>query len=275
MKTFESRVAVVTGAGSGIGRALSHELARRGAILALSDIDEAACRETAAGCDGRAKSVQRIDVAKREDVFAWADAVGRELGGVHAVFNNAGVALAGRLKKTSLEEFHWLMDINFWGVVHGSLAFLPWLERQEEAALVNVSSVFGIIAAPLNGTYNASKFAVRGFTEALRIELALDESPVAVTCVHPGGIRTNIARRSRIVAGDNLTAAEVEGEFDRMATTTHEACAKTILRAVARKAPRVLVGLDARLIDSVQRVAPTGYQRVVETVMRRKWRPAP
>lgn len=273
MKVFRNRVAVITGAGSGIGRALALALAADGAELALSDIDEEALSETAQRCRSRASgskvTTTRLDVASRQAVYDHADQVVREHGAAHLVINNAGVALAGPLRQVSFDDFEWLMNINFWGVVHGSLAFLPHLERAGEGHIVNVSSVFGIIAAPLNGTYNAAKFAVRGFTEALRIELELDESSVGVTCVHPGGIKTNIARSARV--GDGMDGRRIASEFDKMARTTPERCAEIVLDAVRRRAPRVLVGPDAHLIDSMQRLAPTGYRHLVKRIAGGHW----
>lgn len=272
MKTFRDRVAVVTGAGSGIGRALSIQLAKDGAAVAISDINEQALEETAALTrkeTHKRVTTRKLDVANKEDVHAWADEVVAEHGSAHLIVNNAGVALAGLLRKVRYEDFEWLMNIDFWGVVYGSLAFLPHIEKSGGGQIVNISSVFGIIAAPMNGTYNAAKFAVRGFTEALRIELEMEGSPVGVTCVHPGGIKTNIARAARVRGDDGLTPHQVSSEFDRMAHTTPEQCAKTILRGAARNAPRVLVGADAYLIDKLQRLAPTGYQAGVKALLAR------
>lgn len=269
MSSFKGRVAAITGAGSGIGRALAVRLAKEGAALALSDVNEAGLAETVASAQGSPRVTStKVDVANREAVYRWADDVVRDHGAAHLVINNAGVALTGTLRTVSYEDFEWLMNINFWGVIHGSLAFLPYLEKSGSGHIVNVSSVFGIIAAPLNGTYNASKFAVRGFSEALRMELEMENVPVGVTCVHPGGIKTNIARSGR-VHGAAITAEKVSQSFDKLAMTTPDACAKTILSAVRRNAPRVLVGVDAHLIDAVQRIAPTAYQGIARRLVAR------
>jgi NAD(P)-dependent dehydrogenase (short-subunit alcohol dehydrogenase family) len=187
MRSFNERVAVITGAGSGIGRALALSLAADGAHLALSDVNTESLEETRRLVEAVKPSTrigtEVVDVADRSAVHAWAERVETEYGGAHLVINNAGVSVAGKLRNVSYEDFEWLMSINFWGVVHGCLAFMPILEKQDEAHIVNISSMFGIISAPLNGTYNAAKFAVRGFTEALRMELELDGLPIGVTCV--------------------------------------------------------------------------------------------
>ena len=178
------------------------------------------------------------------------------------------MALSATLREVGYEDFEWLMAVNFWGVVYGTRAFLPLLERQDAGHVVNISSVFGIIAFPHNGTYNAAKFAVRGYTEALRMELQLAGSSVSATCVHPGGIKTNIARSARVYDQDAYGGGDVGDEFEAMARTTPEECARQILRGVERDAPRVLVGPDARLIDTIQRLVPTGYQQIVRRFIR-------
>lgn len=272
MRTFDGRVAAITGAASGIGRALALSLAGQGAQLALSDVNTAGLEETRQLVADRTRvETEHVDVADRDAVHAWAAKTEDQFGAAHLVVNNAGVGLGGKLRNLSYEDFEWLMNINFWGVVHGTLAFLPLLERQDEAHIVNISSVFGIIAAPLNGAYNAAKFAVRGFTEALRMEVELDGLPIGVTCVHPGGIRTNIVNASRMQGELSHAHGEIADEFQRHARTTPERCAEIILEGVRRNAPRVLVGPDARLIDVVQRVAPTGYQRLAQRIAQRHW----
>jgi short-subunit dehydrogenase len=268
MKDFAGRVAAITGAGSGIGRALAEDLAGRRAHLALSDIDEEGLAETAARCEGRGVKVTtaRVDVADRAAVFAWADQVVAEHGAVHLVVNNAGVALGATIEAMSYDDFEWLMGINFWGVVHGTKAFLPHLAGSAEGHVVNLSSVFGLISVPSQSAYNAAKFAVRGFTDALRMELEIAGSPVSCTTVHPGGVKTNIARNARIDAsvadltGDADTAAG--DEFEKLARTAAADAAAQILRAVERNRRRVLVGADAKLIDVVSRLPAGLYQRI-------------
>lgn len=268
MKSFEGKVAAITGAGSGIGRALALALAKSKADLALSDINGKTAEETAElarGLGARATTAS-LDVANRAAVHAWADQVVADHGRVNLVFNNAGVALGSTLEGVTYEDFEWLMNVNFWGVVYGTKAFLPHLRTSGDGHVVNVSSVFGLASAPGNGTYNASKFAVRGFTEALRQELELTGACVSATCVHPGGIKTNIARSSRMSAdmeqllGQDADAARAR--FEKRFITTPEDAARTILRAVRRNQRRVLVGPDAKVLDLVVRLFPSGYQRL-------------
>lgn len=275
------RVAAVTGAGSGIGRALAVELARRGTHVAVCDVDDAGLAETVALCEGHGVKVTsaHVDVADRDAVFAWADAVVAEHGAVHLVVNNAGVALGAPAGSMSAEDLRWLMDINFWGVVNGTQAFLPHLEASASGApagachIVNVSSVFGLVPIPTQSAYNASKYAVRGYTEALRMELELAGSPVSATVVHPGGIRTNIVRNARVaedlsdVAG---TEDERAGQFDRIARTTPEQAARVILGAVDRNERRVLVGPDARVFDLLSRLPAGVQQRLITAAARRR-----
>ena len=268
MQTFTGRVAAVTGAGSGIGRALARELARRGTHLALSDVDESGLAETVALCEGSGVKVtsQRVDVADRAAVFAWADRVAEEHGKVNLVVNNAGVALAATIDEGSIEDIEWLMGINYWGVVYGTKAFLPHLKAAGEGHIVNLSSVFGLISVPSQSAYNSAKFAVRGFTDALRMELEVADVGVSCTTVHPGGIKTNIARNARIDPALEEAAGSREEQarrFDRMAMTSPEKAARQILTAVERNRRRVLVGPDAKVIDLVSRLPAGLYQRVL------------
>ena len=273
MKGFHGRVSAITGAGSGIGRALAHELAGRGSHLALSDIDEVGLAETVVRCEGEGVKVtsQRLDVADRESVYVWADQVVEDHGRVNLIFNNAGVALSATVEAMSYEDFEWLMDINFWGVVHGTKAFLPHLKAAGEGHIVNVSSVFGLISVPSQSAYNAAKFAVRGFTDALRIELDLEDCGVSCTTIHPGGVKTNIARNARIdksaasLTGDAERSAD---EFDKVAMTRPEKAARQIVAAVERDRRRALVGPDAKAIDLLSRLPAGVSRRVISMVVR-------
>ncbi len=275
MKELRGRVAAVTGAGSGIGRAMADELARRGAPLALADIDERGLAETVAQCEGLGVKVTAttLDVAERAAVEAWAEQVVEDHGRVNLIVNNAGVALGATVEGMAQADFEWLMAINFWGVVHGTKAFLPHLVASGEGHVVNVSSVFGLVSVPTQSAYNASKFAVRGFTDALRMELDLARNGVSATTVHPGGIKTNIARNARydesvIELSGSIDAAR-DG-FDRIALTSPRTAARQILRAVERDRRRVLVGPDAKVIDLVSRL-PTGlHQRILVAGARRR-----
>ena len=271
MKTFRGRVAAVTGAGSGIGRALARELAARGAHLALSDINEATLAETVMLCEaaGAAAKItsQRVDVADRGAVYAWADQVVADHGHVNLIFNNAGVALAASIEAMSYEDFEWLMSINFWGVVHGTKAFLPHLKAAGEGHVINMSSVFGLISVPGQAAYNAAKFGVRGFTDALRMELELNPCGVSCTTVHPGGVKTNIARNARVDPSVAATLSHPDAaadEFDKMARTTPQSAARQILLGVTRDRRRVLVGPDAAVIDLVSRLPAAASQRLIE-----------
>ena len=277
MKSFEGKVAAITGAGSGIGRALAQELAQAGAELALSDVNDEGLAETVKQCEelgSKRVSSAHVDVSKREEVYAWAETVVETHGRVNLIFNNAGVALASTLEGVSYEDFEWIVDINFWGVVYGTKAFLPHLRASGEGHIINTSSVFGLISVPGNGTYNATKFAVRGFTEALRQELELGGAPVSATCVHPGGIKTNIARDARFDASVSnfLVKDEASGKrgFEKAFITESKTAAKQILSAVRRNQRRVLVGPDAKAIDLMQRTLPTAYQRVLVSLAKRR-----
>ncbi len=273
MRNLEGKVAAVTGAASGIGRALGLALAAEGCEVALSDVDERGLDETHRLLQERGARVSqaRVDVAHREAVFDWAEQVVQEHGAVHLIFNNAGVALAASVRNMTLAELEWLMAIDFWGVVYGTKAFLPHLERAGEGHIVNVSSVFGLIAFPGNGAYNAAKFAVRGFTEALSIELRAERSPIVASSVHPGGIRTQIVRHARIGAqeGSDTDAEQLEREFRRAARTSPEQAARIILEGVKRDRRRILVGRDAHLISGLQRLFPALYQRLLAAAARR------
>ena len=269
MKSFSNKVAAITGAGSGMGRSLAIKLAERGCQVAISDVNEEGLAETSklAGVHGVKVTSKRVDVSKREEVYAWADEVVANHGKCNLIFNNAGVSYGATVEGCEYEDFEWLVGINFWGVVYGTKAFLPHLRASGEGHVVNTSSLFGLLAFPGQSTYNATKFAVRGFTEALRIELDMTQAPVSATSVHPGGIKTNIARAARMnrsvadlgVKDLDQSHLKIEKQF----RVTADDAAEIILRGVQRNARRVLVGTDAKIYDLVQRVVPSSYQWIV------------
>jgi NADP-dependent 3-hydroxy acid dehydrogenase YdfG len=264
MSSFEGKVAVITGAGSGIGRALALNLATKGAKLALSDIDTEGLAETACQAKRLGANVKsdRLNVAEREAVLAYADAVVAHFGHVNQVYNNAGIAYNGNVEQSEFKDIERIIDVDFWGVVNGTKAFLPHLITSGDGHVVNISSLFGLIAVPGQSAYNAAKFAVRGFTEALRQEMLIAKHPVKVTCVHPGGIKTAVGRNATVVESqDQQTFAEF---FDkRLAIHSPEMAAETILSGVAKGHPRVVVGWEAKAIDVLARIAGSGYQRII------------
>ncbi|MFH5210559.1 SDR family NAD(P)-dependent oxidoreductase [Antrihabitans spumae] len=261
MGKFEGKVAVITGASAGMGRSLAVELARRGAKLAICDLNAAGLEETARQCRalGAEMKVDLINVAERENVLTWADAVAEHFGAVHYVFNNAGIAFSGTVEKTEFKDFERVMDVDFWGVVNGTKAFLPHLLAAGDGHVVNTSSVFGLFSMPTQSAYNAAKFAVRGFTESFRQEMLFTKQPIKVTCVHPGGIKTDIAKNSTTADGDGLEA--FNQLFDRIATTSADSAAKTILKGVERGDAKILVGYDAHALDLLIRLSGSSYQR--------------
>ncbi|MFD6881162.1 SDR family NAD(P)-dependent oxidoreductase [Rhodococcus sp. NPDC060084] len=267
MSEFEGRVVVITGAASGIGRALAVDLAGRGAALALSDVDTVGLAETArlASSLGAEVKSDHLDVTQREAVYAYAEAVVARFGKVNQLYNNAGIAYHGEFERSEFKDIERIVDVDFWGVVNGTKAFLPHLIASGDGHLINVSSLFGLLGIPGQTAYNAAKFAVRGFTESLRQEMLIAKHPVRVTCVHPGGIKTAIARNAAVPDGDDQQS--FAQFFDsKLARTTPEAAAKTILRGVRKNRPRVLIGADAKLLDGWVRIVGPSYQRVVATV---------
>ncbi len=279
MKTFSGKTAAITGAGSGIGRALSLRLAESGCALALSDIDQAGLDETAGllGEKGVRVTTRRLDVAVKDDVYAWADEVVRDHGSCNLIFNNAGISYGSTVEGADYADFERLMNINFWGVVYGTKAFLPHLRASRDGHVINISSLFGLIGFPGQSAYNASKFAVRGFTECLREELEMTGAPVSATCVHPGGIKTNIARRTKTsesIRDLGIDPAAGGAQFEKLFRTSPEEAARVILDGVSKNARRVLIGADARLSEGIQRVFPGGYQRFLVSVAKRAIRKA-
>lgn len=256
------KTAVITGAGSGIGRALARQLNREACALYLSDVREETLAETAELLERREVAVDTrvLDVADKHAVHSWAQAIDAERGHVDIVINNAGVAYGATVADSDYEHMEWLININLWGVIYGTMAFLPLLQKSPQGHLVNISSIFGIIAVPTQSAYNAAKFGVRGFTESLRHEM--EGSHVHVCCVHPGGIKTNIARESR--GGDPAVSREERAQlFERLAPTTAESAAAQIMRAIERKQKRLLIGRDARYISLISRLFPVNYLRFV------------
>ncbi|ONM50690.1 SDR family NAD(P)-dependent oxidoreductase [Nocardia donostiensis] len=267
---FRGKVCVITGAGSGIGRALAINLARRGAKLALSDIDADGLAETVHSCEELGAQVKsdRLNVAEREAVLAYADAVKAHFGVVHQVYNNAGIAHHGDVDKTEFKDFDRVMDVDFWGVVNGTKAFLPHLIESGAGHVVNVSSLFGLLAVPGQSAYNSAKFAVRGFTEALRQEMIVGRKPVQVTCVHPGGIKTAVARSATYAEG--IDGKNASSMFDKyLAIHSPEMAAQTIVDGVRKGRGRVLIGWEATLLDLFVRAIPSTYQRIAANVERR------
>src|SRR6476469_8710967 len=269
MTAISGSAAAVTGGASGIGRALARDLAARGCDLALADRDEAGLASVVAELakSGRKVTTHRVDVSDPAQIDAFAAAAIAAHPTLNILINNAGVALLGQFNEIDQAQFEWLMNINFWGVVHGTRAFLPQLSGREAAHIVNISSIFGIIAPPGQTAYCAAKFAVRGFSEALRHELALNKSPVKLSVVHPGGIKTNIVRNMRTgVAGtDNARRAEAIERLDNdVAKTTAQDAAKTIITGIESNAPRILIGGDARMLDRLQRILPGTYIRILK-----------
>jgi short-subunit dehydrogenase len=268
MTTINGATAAVTGAASGIGRALAVELAARGCDLALADRDEAGLQAVAAEIarsSSRKVTVHRVDVSEPQQIEAFAQAATSAHPTLNILINNAGVALFGQFHEIDQDQMDWLININFWGVVRSTRAFLPHLATRPEAHIVNLSSIFGIIAPPGQTAYCAAKFAVRGFSEALRHELQMAQSPVRLSVVHPGGVATNIARNARSGVGitDNARRAQSIERFDAMARTPPPVAAQTILRGIEKNAPRILIGNDARFMDLLQRFRPGTYWAVM------------
>jgi short-subunit dehydrogenase len=268
MSLTKDSVVVITGAASGIGRAMAVRFAQESiAGLAIADVNLQGLAETAGLINkaGLKITTHIVDVSHESDMVTFAAEVIRAHGRVTHLINNAGVALGGRISEVSLEDMHWLMNINFWGVVHGTKIFMPYLEKERSAHIVNFSSIFGIIAPPGQATYCASKFAVRGFTEALRHEL--EGTNVAVSVVHPGGVKTNIANSAKMGFGVALSDEEIAEKRERinqnLDRTTPEQAAEVVLSGVKTRNPRIVIGSDARLIQMIARAFPRSYFAVI------------
>jgi short-subunit dehydrogenase len=271
MKRFKNKVAAITGAGSGMGRELALQLAAEGCHVAISDVNATALAETAELIAKASPNIRvttrELDVSNREAMHQWADDTAREHGRVNLIFNNAGVALSSKIDGMEYSDLEWIMNINFWGVVHGTKAFLPHLKATGDGHIINTSSIFGLFSQPSMGAYNATKFAVRGFTESLRQELDMSKTGVSATSVHPGGIRTNIAASSRVSKNmvGFMIADEQQGKatFEKFFITSAASAAKTILDGVRKNKRRVLIGPDACAADWFVRVLPSRYQWLV------------
>jgi short-subunit dehydrogenase len=271
---FEGSAAAITGAASGIGRALALELAGRGCDLALADLDSAGLESVAkeiTAARPRRVTIRTVDVADPKQIQDFAAAAIADHPTLNLLFNNAGVALLGQFDEFDPTQMEWLMDINFWGVVRGTRAFLEHLRSRPQAHIINISSIFGIIAPAGQSAYAASKFAVRGFSEALRHELAAGKSTVRLSVVHPGGVKTNIARKARTGTQlrESVSMSEVGDRFERLARTTPAAAAQRIIRGVERNEPRILVGGDAKILDIIQRLRPATYWALLSRIFDR------
>ncbi|NYG58536.1 hypothetical protein BJ980_001459 [Nocardioides daedukensis] len=265
MKTLNDKVVVITGAGSGIGRALALNAAGKGALLALSDVDESGLAETVdlvKNAGAREVRSDRVDVADRAAMTAYAASVADQFGRVNVVVNNAGVALAGNFEEMDYADMEWIVGINFWGVIHGTKEFLPHLIASGDGHIVNLSSLFGLLSIPGQSAYNATKYAVRGFSEAVREELLIAGHPVGVTVVHPGGIKTAIARNARVTSSEDQ--AETAKVFDKkLARMTPDKAAAIIVDGMLAGKPRVLVGIDAHLLHNWAKFTGARYQDIV------------
>ena len=265
VKSFNGKVAAITGAGSGMGRALAVLLSRAGCNVAASDVDEAALQETLTLIDPSITASQHlVDVGDRSQVEKFAEEAAAQHGSINLLFNNAGVSVTGTAEQMPYEDIEWLMNINFWGVVYGCKTFLPYLHKVDEAAIVNTSSIFGTIAVPTQSAYNASKFAVKGYTFSLRQELS--STHIGVSCVQPGGVKTNIVNSSRFIPVDNESNSKQDlmDEFNnRFARLSSEQAAEIILKGVLKNKARILVGNDARLASWMERIAPTAYLKLL------------
>ncbi len=273
---LQGAVIAITGAGSGIGQSLALQCAKQGCNLAISDINLEALQATKSQISALYPHtdvlIHKINVADRDQVFQWSEDVFSHFGKINVIINNAGVALSATVEAMQYKDFEWLMDINFWGVVHGCKAFLPHLKKSPWGHIVNVSSLFGLISTPNTSAYNAAKFAVKGFSESLRIELMMSHKHLDLSCVHPGGIKTNIANYARdggdkLGSAGRMTTKERNENFnDNFAKTTPEQAAKIIINGIIKKHPRILVGMDAKALDLLQRFLPVRYQKVVKKV---------
>jgi NAD(P)-dependent dehydrogenase (short-subunit alcohol dehydrogenase family) len=265
MHDLTGRVIAVTGAGSGIGRALAINLAKRGAKLALADKDEAGLFETSRMLGNYPHFAEGFDVTDHGRLKGWIDRAATEYGALHGIINNAGLSVVAPFADCPKDDFDRVMAVNFDAVVAGCRFALPHVRAADKGWIVNISSVFGMMGYPTQSAYNASKYAVRGLTEAMHLELGQTDPHVSVIRVHPGGIKTNVARNAKFIRGmDGSTMALDNGdEFEKAAKTTPEQAAETIVRGMERGQHRVLIGPDARMIDRLTRLFPVSYYRII------------
>lgn len=267
MKSFNNKVAAITGAGSGMGQQLAVLLAKAGCAVAISDVNEAGLKQTMDLLKNHPvkSTADIVNVGNESAVFAWADKVKKDHGAINLIFNNAGIAMANTVEGHSINDYERMMAVNFWGVVYGTKAFLPYLKESGDGHIINTSSIFGLTSQPTQSAYNASKFAVRGFTESLRQELELLNCGVSSTCVHPGGIKTNIAHQAEMssnVAQLGMNVKQSKATADKVMRILPEKAAQVILDGVKANKRRVLIGPEAYVVDGLQRLMPSMYQRL-------------
>lgn len=273
MKNLKGKVAVVTGTGSGIGKATAILLAKEGCDVAISDINKKELEDTRQTIEALGTKVHArvLDVADKKAFHDYANDVAEYFGKVNLIINNAGVAVSATLEETSYEDFEWLMNINFWGMVYGTKAFMPHLKKAGEGHIVNISSIFGFMAPAGTGAYNSSKFAIRGFNETLRMELDIEDCGVSLSSVHPGGIRTNIARDARMdektLSDMGMTKEEAASRFAQITLTTPDKAALTIVNGIKKNKMRILIGPDAVAVDWMTRLMPQLWRRVAAKAM--------
>lgn len=276
MKQLKNKVVVITGAGSGIGRALALQFSKESCHLAINDFNEAALDETISllnKSESRKVVKAVFDVSDKTAFKAFANKVESEYGQVDVMINNAGVALGKiSIDKIELEDFEWLMGINFWGMVYGSKFFLPLLKKQKEAALLNVSSIFGFAGIAYQGAYCSSKFAIRGFTESLMQESMIDFPNVTIHSIHPGGIKTNIAAESKNIDPEMDEAEEkkVRENFEKMLVTAPSSIAEHIIDCIRKKKKRIVFGHRAKGIDWLTRMFPQRYHKMIVNEIKSK-----